>query len=77
MPDWSQAAIELLRPFVDAWAARDKRQAAKKAGQLMFWSDGMLGALRKIADGRQKEGNLRRIEEEIRELAGTSEQDTD
>ena len=51
MPDLQDLAIELLRPFVDAWGGRNERLAATRAGTLMFWGDGMLGLLRKIADG--------------------------
>src|SRR5438128_498645 len=45
-------ALELIRPIIDAWAQRDERSAAKEAGKLTFWRDGMLRQLETIADGR-------------------------
>ena len=49
MPDLEK--ILILKPFVDAWGMRNQRKAVKQAGKLMFWSDGMLGLLLKIAEG--------------------------
>jgi tetrahydromethanopterin S-methyltransferase subunit G len=67
MSDLQKTAIELLKPFVDAWSARNERQAAKEAGKLMFWGDGMLGLLRQIAEGDRSQKTFSELKKKFRE----------
>jgi hypothetical protein len=49
-----KAAEKMLSQILDAWLNRDKKTAAKEAGSLTFWRDGMLQQLRVIADGQRQ-----------------------
>ena len=53
MADQTQSIIaELIRPVLNAWLKRNEFSAAKEAGALTFWRDGMLQHLESIAAGR-------------------------
>jgi hypothetical protein len=44
-------AVALLKPIMDLWLGRDERRAARLAGKLRFFQDGVLPRLEKVASG--------------------------
>jgi hypothetical protein len=54
--------MELLKPVLDAWSQRHERKAARDAGSLMFWPDGMLKQLEIIANGKASQSNFEELE---------------
>jgi hypothetical protein len=69
MSEIQSTFIELVRPFVDAWAHRDERKAAKKAGTLTFWRSGMLSQLEAIAAGTATQATLAELRKNFNETA--------
>ena len=63
-------ALELLRPILDFIVHYDERKAAKTAGTLRFWRDGMLGHLQKIRDGKATAETFVDLETDLKESEG-------
>jgi hypothetical protein len=64
------ATLSLLREIIGAWANRNERRAAKDAGRLAFWRDGMLQQIQAIANGDHRpevSRELRRAFDESKE----------
>jgi hypothetical protein len=53
--------LSLLREIISTWANRNERQAAKDAGRLAFWRDGMLRQVEAIANGDHSPAVLREL----------------
>jgi hypothetical protein len=53
--------MALLSEIYDAIVNRDARDAARRAGSLKFWRDGMLDHLKAIADGRATSQTYKRL----------------
>jgi hypothetical protein len=62
MPEPDKAAIaEILKPILQLWTSRDQRKAAREAGKLRFWKDGMLKELNEYAKGKATAESFRKL----------------
>ncbi len=66
----SSATLLLLREIISAWANRNERCAAKDAGRLTFWRDGMLQQIDAIASGKQSPEVVREVRKAFDESEG-------
>lgn len=57
----SGATFLLLREIISAWETRNERRAAKDAGRLTFWRDGMLQQIKAIASGKHSPEVVREL----------------
>lgn len=64
------AILLLLREIMNAWANRNEWQAAKGAGRLTFWGDGMLQQLEAIGKGKQTPEVVRELRKGSRSQNG-------
>ena len=62
--------VELVRPVLNAWLRRNERDAAKRAGALTFWRDGMLRHLEAIAEGKATKTTFKALQKEFNESEG-------
>jgi hypothetical protein len=58
---------DLVLPLLGIWLHRDERKAAKDAGSLMFWDDGMLRQLRDIAGGKATDATFKQLGDNFRQ----------
>jgi hypothetical protein len=58
---------DLVLPLLAIWLHRDERRAAKDAGSLIFWDDGMLRQLREIASGEATVATFKQLENSFKE----------
>ena len=73
----SGPTLQLLRDIISAWANRNERRAAKDAGRLAFWRDGMLQQIEAIAKGDRRPEVLRKLREAFDESKGRVEETLD
>jgi hypothetical protein len=66
MAEDKAALIELLKQIIGLWTTRDQRRAAKTAGKLRFWKDGMLKQLKQFADGKATQETHRSLRDALR-----------
>jgi hypothetical protein len=64
IPDsgWVEQVRKIIEDLVGIPAGRRKRGALKNASSLIFWGDGMLGPLRRIAEGQGSDQDLAHLE---------------
>src|SRR4051812_21374570 len=67
--DKESVALEILRLLFEAWARRNERRAAGESGSLMFWNDGMLNELEKIAESGPTDELIRNLKGKFDESA--------
>jgi hypothetical protein len=70
----SGATLLLLREIISAWASRNERRAAKDAGRLAFWRDGMLQQIEAIANGKHRREVVRELRKAFDESGGRVEE---
>jgi hypothetical protein len=67
MPEPDKAAVaEILKPLMQLWASRDERKAARQAGRLRFWKDGMLKQLNEFAEGKATAETSKKLKAQLR-----------
>jgi hypothetical protein len=59
----------LLQQVLDAWVNRNERNAARKAGELTFWRDGMLEQLEAIANGKANDKTFSELKKNFKKSA--------
>jgi hypothetical protein len=63
-PVWGMLQ-KLVPELAKWWSDRPKRRAATAAAELMFWPDGMLEELEKIAEGTATKKDVERLREKL------------
>jgi hypothetical protein len=67
MPEPDKAAVaEILKPLMQLWASRDERKAARQAGRLRFWKDGMLKQLNEFAEGKATAETSKKLKAQLK-----------
>jgi hypothetical protein len=68
MPEPDKAAVtELLKPLMLLWVSRSERKAAREAGKLRFWKDGMLKQLKEVAEGKATTETFKKLKGKLRD----------
>jgi hypothetical protein len=68
-PVW-EVLKEAIPELTKWWSDRPKKRAARAAAELMFWPDGMLAELEKIADGSATNKDVKRLRQKLAESKG-------
>ncbi|RXH24055.1 hypothetical protein XH99_28595 [Bradyrhizobium nanningense] len=62
---FAEALVKLVPAFAKAWTDRPKKKAARAVAELMFWPDGMLEQLEKLAQGKGTDEDVAKLRKKL------------